>query len=331
MFTTHPVTVLRADGSVGLDEKAEKMGEISIPAEGKYGTWCVKGRPRGGPPIPFCPHIRLINVPPIVASAPERLLRAPLKPTSEAPTWSPPTGDFADGIVGKAIHLANGRTLKFPRGEKLADGSYQHFPAREGTIELWFRPDWSTAWLPVKDGERINRSFVRGLSIDFYYRYGFGPWRNNFYAFLDLLTKGALGRPDEGKRGEIGGQTRYFFKAGEWCHLAAVWKISEGKRGTEGDFAVFINGRRQPRMWEYPFPLTGRDRYVLKEAVSSITIGCPEGCVDEMRISKLARYKEDFAPSKQSFITDAYTAALFHFDGDANGLSGASGEPVEAR
>jgi hypothetical protein len=120
-------------------------------------------------------------------------------------------------------------------------------------------------------------------------------------------------------------------KAGEWAHLAAVWKMREGKRGTEGDFAVFINGRRQPRMWEYPFPLTGRDPYVLKEALSSITIGCPEGSVDELRISKLARYKEDFEPSKQPFIADAYTAALFHFDGDANGLSGASGEPVEAR
>ncbi len=330
LFVTHPVTVLRADGSIGMDEKELKMGEVTVPVDGKFGAWSVKARPRTGPPIPFSPHIRFLNVPPAVAMAPENLPQAQLAPPPEMPAWTPPPGDFVEGIAGQAMHFTQGRTVKFPRGAALPDGGYEHFPSRQGTIEFWFRPDWTSAWLTLKDGQEVRSNFVNGGAIAFYYRYGFGAWKDNFYANLDLLTRGVLGKPEEKKRDEVGGMAKHFFHAGEWVHLAAVWKMVDGKTGAEGDFAVYINGRRQPRTWDYPFALTGKNTYVLKDATPSIAVGCHDGCIDELRISKVPRYDKDFDPLRQPFTSDADTAVLFHFDGTPDAVTGADANPVKA-
>ena len=145
-----------------------------------------------------------------------------------------------------------------------------------------------------------------------------------------IVTRGVLGKPEEKKRDEIGGMARTFFRAGEWVHLAAVWAMADGKTGTTGDFAIYIDGRRQPRTWEYPFALTGRDPYVLREVAPTIAIGCREGWLDELRISRVARYAGDFAPARLPLVPDADALALFRFDGTTEGLAGADARPFAA-
>jgi hypothetical protein len=39
-----------------------------------------------------------------------------------------------------------------------------------------------------------------------------------------------------------------------------------------------------------------------------------KGTIDEVRISKVARYQEDFEPAKEKFKSDADTLVLYHFD-----------------
>lgn len=330
LYANHPVTLVRADGSAALDEKGGQLGEIVVPVGGQAGVWSVRGRARGGPPVPFSPHLRFLNVPAVVAAAPGALPRTPPALPPPAPAWVPPPGDFAAGVAGQALHFSSGRTLRFPRGALQSDGSYERFPTRQGTIEFWFRPDWSSAWLTLAEGQTVRSDFVRGGAIDLHYRYGFGPWRDNFYAHLDLLTRGVLGKAEEKKRDEIGGMARTFFRAGEWVHLAAVWAMTDGKTGTTGDFAIYVNGRRQPRTWEYPFALTGRDPYVLREVAPTIVIGCREGWLDELRISRVARYAGDFTPARLPLVPDADALALFRFDGTTEGLAGADARPFAA-
>jgi hypothetical protein len=59
-----------------------------------------------------------------------------------------------------------------------------------------------------------------------------------------------------------------------------------------------------------------------------IVSGAPhfwEGCLDEFRVSSIARYSADFAPPLYAFENDQYTEALYHFDegtgGDLNDAS----------
>lgn len=39
-----------------------------------------------------------------------------------------------------------------------------------------------------------------------------------------------------------------------------------------------------------------------------------KGTIDEVRISKVARYQKDFTPAKEKFVSDVSTLVLYHFD-----------------
>ena len=82
--------------------------------------------------------------------------------------------------------------------------------------------------------------------------------------------------------------------------------------------------------WSYPRSLDGRQPYRLRETSETITIGCPDGCIDELRISKVARYAGHFDPLREPFASDADTLALFHFDGGTQGVSGTADEVIVA-
>ena len=331
LYLTNPTLVRTPDGSVAVEAKDENTGEVVVPAVGKAGVWSLAPPARPTAPIPIRPHVKLLNVEPVIALAPGRLPAQTKMLPSPSPAPSPPGEPlaFVPGVMGQALHLSGGKSLAFPRGDRLPDGGYAHFPGREGTIELWFRPTWSSVWVPFGERQTVTRNFVRGGSVSLYYRYGAGAWQGNFYSFLDLLTPGALGRPGQTRQEPAGGQGWHFFQAGEWIHLAATWKIRDGARGTEGDFTVYLNGRKQERCWDYPRRLSGTEPFQLQEAAARILIGCAEGALDELRISRTPRYSGDFEPARQPFAPDAATAALFHFDGDTSGVAG-SGEAIRA-
>ena len=49
-----------------------------------------------------------------------------------------------------------------------------------------------------------------------------------------------------------------------------------------------------------------------------------QGLIDELRVSSISRYKNDFVVSNQPFAHDDSTILLYHFDGNANDASGLS-------
>lgn len=326
LFVGRPVTVTRPDGSVALEPSDENIGVVRLPVNGHAGAWsAVSATPA---------RLKLLNAPPVVGFGSAAYLPTVAEvpaPAETALALPPPEEQFVPGVVGQAAQLVNGRTLRFPRGAPLPEGGYEHFPGERGTIEFWFRPHWSSGDIPFGDRQMIYRRFVSGGAVNMYYRYGAGPVRPNLYSYVDLLTHGPLGRPGAETTGHIGAPARHFFRAGEWTHFAATWELSEGPRGTQGTFEVFVNGRRVTRVWDYPRVLSGREPYRLREADERITIGCPEGLLDELRISRIVRYTEDFEPPAVPFAPDADTAVQFSFDAHARGLSGAEGKAVEAQ
>lgn len=80
---------------------------------------------------------------------------------------------------------------------------------------------------------------------------------------------------------------------------------------------IYINGKLQPRASQ-----TNNPHFPSKH---DFMVGADpddegfahqffKGIIDEVRISKVARYTKDFTPAKQKFKTDKNTLVLYHFD-----------------
>jgi len=133
---------------------------------------------------------------------------------------------------------------------------------------------------------------------------------------------------------EPGFQGEYFFTAGEWTHIAYTWDIKEGENGTEGTFAIFVNGKKLPYYRDVYYGvslLTGTERIKLLDEKTDIVLGPFEGSMDILRVSDIIRYKDDFTPSKIDPVMDKNTRALFLFDGTLIGNSYFSNREIELR
>lgn len=148
--------------------------------------------------------------------------------------------------------------------------------------------------------------------------------------------------PVTGKRGWLGIRThrRLLIEPYQWVHIALVWghlrmdrKPAPPDKGGKLHALIFVNGK----MGMCRFEATGQHSQLsIDGQIQSLTLtGTMAGAVDELRISNVARYSNDFSPSprNQELQLDEHTCALFHFNGNTDGVSyGHEGElPVSFR
>jgi hypothetical protein len=110
-------------------------------------------------------------------------------------------------------------------------------------------------------------------------------------------------------------------KIGLRIHLAGVW---DGKENH-----LFVNGWRVPHPEKWSGALFYKAHDGTRLGAGGNKMGFPDGfwagVMDEVRISKVARYDKDFTPAKR-FEPDADTLALYHFDeGQGDKLTDSSG------
>ncbi|MCS6938596.1 MAG: LamG domain-containing protein [Roseiflexus sp.] len=121
---------------------------------------------------------------------------------------------------------------------------------------------------------------------------------------------------------------------GRWHHLAVT------RSAADGTLAIFVDGRldargdgptgdvsyRDGRATQYPadpFLVIGAEKHDAGPEYPSF-----RGWIDEVRISRIVRYRDLFAQPVAPFIPDADTVALYHFDeGAGTAVSDASGAP----
>jgi hypothetical protein len=232
------------------------------------------------------------------------------------------------GRAGQALNLAGSRRASFARGDKAADG-YRYFPASQGTVEFWFRPNWSTIELPVRSGQFRDLCFFQAGSHDLQYRYGEPASSQELFATVSLSLRGVLGR--DAAQGAVGYTGRKFFKAGQWYHLAATWQLNQRKRSTQGQFNMFVDGapvsRQDRNSPSLPVPLDGNEPFRLKETDESIVLGPMDGSIEQLRVSDVARYQEGFTPPEKITAADRHTRVLFLLDGKYTGTT-AAGDTV---
>lgn len=110
-----------------------------------------------------------------------------------------------------------------------------------------------------------------------------------------------------------------------WYHIAGVWDRKE--------IRFYIDGRRHSidhGGWNGEQP--GETLYIGGEPLNVQPVDrFLRGAVDEVRVSRIARYQGDFVPSAR-FDTDEQTIALYHFDeGEGTVASDASGNHHDGR
>ncbi|HNS31986.1 MAG TPA: hypothetical protein PKN36_03315 [bacterium] len=327
-------TIKRPDGKTVLDASRENTGMINIPVEGNGGIWSIEPHLHNFKGECFPGFYRLLNVEPVVSFGSPDLLPegttgiASVLQDSRYRTNEPM--EFAEGISGKSLRLSNGKTISFPLGEKLEQGGYAHFPGLSGTVEFWFRADYSTTEKTLFAFTSTYMPFIRGPHISFQQKY----WSMGSARFVFSRLQLALLTEKKDNLGVYPGyQSEYFFNAGEWTHIAYTWDIREGEKGTEGALAIFVNGKKQPfKSASYGlYQLTGKGKIALDHKAENVVIGPFDGSIDMLRLSDNVRYTKDFLPSGTSMKVDGNTRALFQFDGTLKGESSFSQGPIEMK
>ena len=161
------------------------------------------------------------------------------------------------------------------------------------TLECWIKTE------PIPGGWKaiVARSFHCGFGL---HLESVGPVGN---VWLQKQRRNTQAKAIEG------------FQYGEWNHLAYCW---DGRTAT-----VFVNGQRRAAvraegaMKPVDLPLfIGADSSPEGNPVGHLT-----GEIDEVRLSSVVRYEEEFDPKRRlRFKTDGTTLLLLHFDEDLNGV-----------
>jgi hypothetical protein len=152
----------------------------------------------------------------------------------------------------------------------------------------------------------------------------------------------------EGKRTKLGRlRGAPFFARGRWTHVAIVWGDDgipstswhgpmRGRMCSKYRVWVFIDGKRGARYGRLTYAVPAEGRTCAPFGYLSIGgLGKRnrlEGAIDNLRISDVQRYREDFAPPPRSSVpmVDDHTIALFRFDGDLEGRGRGLDAPLMA-
>lgn len=219
----------------------------------------------------------------------------------------------------------------FPSLLKIDGKDVQIFNGESGTVEFWVKPSWQGYRDPPMQKSDISgecRTFVHygpvrkdnpriinnsPLSISYY--------GNNSSIACTLYNGNYAGWMVSAPVGADKSWT-----PGIWHHVACVWDVSAKEKDM---LKIFIDGKRisyipvvshSDRLQEKlttmlenknPFPVQ----------IGSVNSGfqASESVIDELRISRIPRYKDEFKPETKEFSMDKATSALFHFNGNLSG------------
>ena len=275
IFLQRPQEIRGPDGTVLLEADPRNTGRLSVPVERRSGTWSISA-----PDLSPLSFARLLNVEPVVSYAspaglPEGTTGKVARHVPAIPEPSEPL-EFVEGIDGKAVRLSQGKSLSFPGGIKTGTGGYLHFPGLKGTIEFWYRPDWSTQdiTLGLRDSFR-TRSFITGPHILSGYRCGARTEQGVLWSdlLIELLcdipgvTMSDFWKNSFDLQSVIGREENLFLRQGEWNHLAYTWAY--GRTETKLPGKTVLGSLQWPAKWRIFGPLDRKDPVLSEETLKS--------------------------------------------------------------
>ncbi len=251
-----------------------------------------------------------------------------------------PEDGFVPGVSGeeddRALYVSESGRITMAGGDPHPSGDgLQFLPCSQGTIEFWFRPDWGTVDLPLKGKTILRMEPADGEAWALYYNMAERNRDASLDYYLSHVLYGYFMAQAPDIQHSMRAYRRTVFSAGEWVHIAWVWGPRDGIRARDPGYntrpqenvliaQLYVNGRMGQHFnyaWKDNVPASPPTRLMMYNLAAA---------VDELRISDVQRYVEDFTPPAPDvrFEPDEHTRALLHFDGDTTVLSaGAAGQP----
>lgn len=224
----------------------------------------------------------------------------------------------------------------FPDRVEVGGGLHELLNSAEGTAEFWFKP--------FRDRQpRIDRGDVSSAGRHALLHYG--PVRGEHPGAinnspLSIVQNREYGRIYAGMfnrrfAGWRAATEVFSWPGGQWRHAAVVWQSSAAE---EDRLRAYIDGKR----------MSGAPGYQRKDLLPDVMVEMlettipygiqvgslnstwfpMEGVMDALRISRVARYDEDFTPADGGFDLDNETSLMVEFDGNLKGRGMTSGGVV---
>ena len=250
----------------------------------------------------------------------------------------PPVGTaFVPGAIrtegNQALHLAGTRSFRIEPGTPREDGDGTQFlPYYEGTIEFFMKPlRWDSFSLPDP---------TRKLLI-------IGSFKDGGHLKIDHAVRGrekildgylhSLYRNTERDQGETmirSHRPNSIFERDRWVHVACVWGHRQDaayhpRRTKFGTNVLTVRCYLDGKWLSSPANRHSGQNSRMKGFLQFLLFYASDTALDELRISDVQRYTDDFRPPSRSqeFAVDAHTRVLCHFNGDQDILSWA---PVDS-
>ena len=248
------------------------------------------------------------------------------EPTQEIPRGTA----FLPGAIttegNQALYLGR-RGFAIPAGEPRPDGDGGKFlPFNEGTIEFFMKPvTWSSFELPDPTRKLLFIARQEGdgyLCADYTTR-GRGKTLN-----VCLHSTYCNTERDKGEMMIRSHRPQTLFERNRWVHLAFVWGHRKDVRYHPRRLRFSEKVLTVRAYVEGKYLSSGANRHsgqnsYMKGALRNVVFGGSGIAVDELRVSDIQRYKEDFKPPSrdEELTVDEHTRVLYHFNGDREGVS----------
>lgn len=177
----------------------------------------------------------------------------------------------------------------------------------------------------------LDMSVVTGetWSITYMKDPGAKEWLSSHVLYGYFMTDGPC------RRQSMRAYRQTILESGEWVHLAWVWgprdisDFTQNKAMKSMTAVIFINGKIGK---QYSYGGRFWAGHSAADQPKTLELGNGiEAAYDELRISDIQRYLEEFTPPARDreLALDKNTRALFHFNGNAQGQSlPTAGAPV---
>ena len=335
VFFERDARLFTPDDTPAFDGEPQQ-GWVDLPAD-TPGVWAFEAVDGG--------LVRVRNLPPFFATAARGNYFTPTGKSwqhedVERAAPAPPADQlFGAGAVqqpdDQSLCLTGSRVFHVEPGAPHPSGDGTLFlPFRQGTIEFWLKPLWSSVDLMTPElragtvTSQTKRFVLARMDTS---GKGSGLYQLNYVVWPTSkdLTTGLLSDGSDGLKSLRSFRYNTILERDEWVHIAWVWGQLDSvatHRGAVGNILVsrvYVNGKAgKQHCYKYPgnLPLAPMTAFQLG---SPSATGNMDAYVDELRISGTQRYATDFVPPSREveLRCDEHTRALFHFDGDLAGES----------